>query len=115
MYTYKIKKILKIYDGDTITIEVDLGFGVTKKEKLRLAFIDAPEIRGESRPEGLKSRDWLREVLYSAEKEDKIIIARTIRDRKGKYGRYIAELFLDDTEGISINQRMINEGYALVY
>jgi micrococcal nuclease len=112
MYEYKVEKILKIYDGDTITVRIDLGFGVFKIEKIRLSFIDTPEIRGEERPEGLISRDWLRAVLYQAEKENKDIIIKTIRDRKGKYGRYLAEIFID---GKSINKEMLEEGLAEPY
>ncbi len=112
MYEYKIKEIKKIYDGDTITVVIDLGFGVTKLEKLRLAFIDAPEIRGDEREQGLVSRDWLRNELYTAVEKGTDIIIKTFRDRKGKYGRYIAEIFID---GISINQKMIQEDLAEVY
>ena len=112
MYTYRIKGFKKIYDGDTITVLIDLGFGVTKEEKIRLAFIDAPEIRGEERLEGLKSRDWLRERLLTAFNNGEEIIIRTLKDRKGKYGRYLGEIFIND---ISINKEMIQEGYALAY
>ena len=112
MYEYKIKEILKIYDGDTITVVIDLGFGVTKKEKLRLASIDAPELRGDERPAGLKSRDWLRAKIQSAVEDNTDIIIKTFRDRKGKYGRYIAEIYID---GVNINQQMITEGYAVAY
>jgi micrococcal nuclease len=112
MYTYKVKKILKIYDGDTITVEIDLGFGVYKKEKIRLAFINAPEIRGEERFEGLKSRAWLEDQLLAATRDGKDIIIRTLKDRKGKYGRYIGEIYIDD---VSINHKMIEEGFAVAY
>jgi len=110
MYEYKIRKILKIYDGDTITVEVELGFGVTKKEKLRLALINAPEMRGSEKDKGTLSRDWLREKLYSAEEQGKDIIIKTMKDKKGKYGRYIAEIFIDD---ISVNRELVNEGLAV--
>ena len=110
MFTYKIKEILKIYDGDTITVLIDLGFHVTKKEVLRFALIDAPEIRGLERPDGLKSRDWLRERLNTAVQENRDIIVKTSKDSKGKYGRYIAEIFIDD---ISINREIVNEGLAI--
>lgn len=112
MYEYKISKIHRVYDGDTITVDVDLGFGVTKYEKFRLALIDAPEIKGEERPDGLISRDWLLEKLYTAKNSGKDIIVKTFKDRKGKYGRYIGEIFID---GISINKLMITEGYAKAY
>ena len=108
MYEYKISKIHNIYNGDTITVDIELGFGIVKKEKFRLALINTPELRGDDRENGLISRDWLRERLGSAEE----IIIKTFKDRKGKYGRYIGELFIDD---ISVNKQMIAEGLAITY
>ena len=68
-------------------------------------------MRGEERPEGLISRDWLRERLNTAMTENGIII-RTHKDSKGKYGRYLAEIFVDD---ININKQMMAEGLAEAY
>jgi micrococcal nuclease len=112
MYHYKIIKIKSIYDGDTLIALIDLGFGVYKTEKLRLAFIDTPEIRGEERPAGLKARDYLRNLLFGAMEDGKEITIRTSKDRKGKYGRYIAEIFI---EGYSVNEKLLEEGYAEPY
>lgn len=109
MYEYKVKKILKIYDGDTITVDIDLGFGITKTDKLRLAMIDTPEVRGEEREEGLISRDWLRERLYTAEENGSEIIIKTYKDKQGKYGRYIAEVYVD---GVLINAELVTKGLA---
>ncbi len=110
MYEYKVKEIVKIYDGDTITVMIDLGFNVTKLEIIRLALIDTPEIRGDEREEGLISRDWLRERLYTAMEKGIDIYIRTNKDHKGKYGRYIGEIFIDD---ISINKQLVTEGLAI--
>ena len=52
-------------------MEIDLGFGVTKTEKLRFALINAPEVRGEEREQGLESRNWLRKRLFEAEEMGK--------------------------------------------
>ena len=109
MYTYKVHKVEKIYDGDTIKLWVDLGFNIIQLMTFRLALINAPEVRGEERTEGLKSRDWFRERMYTAESQDKEIIVKTYKDTKGKYGRYIAEIFIDD---ISINRQLVTEGLA---
>ena len=109
-YVYKVKEVSKVYDGDTITVIIDLGFNITIKEKIRLTLINAPEVRGIERPQGLKSRDYLREILYNAIKEEKTIIIKTLKDRKGKYGRYLGEIFIDD---ISINEKLVNDGYAV--
>ena len=60
MYEYKAK-IIDVYDGDTFTFEVDLGFSITVKEKIRLAGINTPEVRGKSKLEGIVVRDYVRE------------------------------------------------------
>jgi micrococcal nuclease len=95
--------VLYVYDGDTITVDAELGFTIHKEEKLRLARIDAPELRGDERPQGLESRDALRELIDG---ED-----ITFTDEgKGKYGRTIAEVFVQDT--INISDWLVRNGYA---
>ena len=107
IYAYKAE-ITKVYDGDTVTANIDLGFRTWRRgEKLRLWGIDAPEVRGESRPEGLKSRDALRERVLG-----KSVIVCTIKDKTGKYGRYLAEIFLDD---VNINHWLMEAGHAGPY
>lgn len=108
LYTYKAK-VIDIYDGDTITVLVDLGFHINITEKVRLSYIDAPEVRGIERTEGLKSKKWLENKIL-----DKWIVLKTNKDKKGKYGRYIAEIFIED-EYLSINEQMVNEGFAERY
>ena len=105
MYEYKVNKVIKVYDGDTITVEIDLGFGISKIDSFRLADLDAPEVRGEERPEGLISRDYLRERLDTTLD----IKIRTLKDKQGKYGRYIAELFIDE---VNINDELVKTGLA---
>lgn len=103
MYEYKAK-IIAVYDGDTVTAQIDLGMNVSVTEKLRLHNLDAPEIRGDERPDGLISRDRLREKIL-----DKEVIIKTFKDKTGKYGRYIAEIFLGEE---NINVWLITEGLA---
>ena len=110
MYEYKIKEITKIYDGDTITVILDLGFGISKKEIIRLFGIDTPEIRGVERPEGLKSRERLVELL----KEYPNTYIKTYKDKTGKYGRMLGDLIIPETKK-SINQMLVNEGLAVPY
>jgi micrococcal nuclease len=112
MYEYKLKEVKSIYDGDTITVYIDLGFGVTKLEKFRLAYINAPELRGPEREEGLISRNWLRERIETAMINNQTIIIKTKKDAKGKYGRYIADIIIN---GTSINLEAIELGYAKAY
>lgn len=92
-----------VYDGDTITTDIELGFGVKlDDQKIRLYGIDAPEVRGPEREEGLVSRDALRELIDG---KDVIIVDRG----KGKYGRIIAEVLLDT---INVSVWMVQNGYA---
>ena len=107
MYEYRAY-VKSVYDGDTITVDIDLGFGVLlQSQKIRLLKINAPEIRGSERKMGLISRDALREKI-----SDKWIVIKTTRDKKGKYGRWLGEIWIDE---VCINDWMISEGFASEY
>ena len=106
-YTYKARCV-SVYDVDTIMADIDLGCTVwIGNEPLRLAGINAPEVRGPSRPEGIKARDWLRERILG-----KSIIIQTQRDMKGKYGRFIATIW-EPAGGLSINDQLVQAGHAV--
>ncbi|MFH1527939.1 MAG: thermonuclease family protein [Bacteroidota bacterium] len=110
LYHYKAN-VISVYDGDTITVNIDLGMNVwANKEKIRFARIDAPEIRGKSREKGLKSRDYLRELLLN-----KKVILQTIKDRKEKYGRYLAEVWLEisDNNFVNVNDLLVEKNFAI--
>lgn len=113
MYEYKAK-VTNVYDGDTITIDIDLGMHAwMKDEKIRLYGINTPEIRGSEREQGLKSRDYLRDLIL-----DKEIILQTIKDKKEKHGRYLGVIWLFEIKDnkiikkININEKLVNDGYA---
>lgn len=110
-YTYRISDMHPIYtyDGDSITVLVDVGFNIFFKVKLRLWAIDTPELKGEERPLGLEVRDYLRDLIANSRNP---ITIRTYKDKTGKYGRYLAELFID---GINVNQHLIETGKAELY
>ena len=112
MYTYKVKNIISIYDADTVHVQVDLGFNIEFAIKVRLAWINAPEVRGDEREFGLISRDWLRERLLSAELEKRDIFIKTIKDKTEKYGRYLGEIYIDSLDTRSINDELVFEGFA---
>ena len=97
--------VIKVYDGDTITAIVDLGFSVKMKIKVRLAGINAPEVRGKSRPEGLKTRDFLRSLILN-----KDIVIKTTKDKKGKYGRYIGVIYMEDK---NVNEMLVEKQLAV--
>jgi len=105
MYTYRAK-ITDVYDGDTVTAVVDLGFRIQFEIKVRLSGIDTPEIRGEERLEGLISKKRVVDLILQ-----KDVILKTQRDKTEKYGRWLGEIFLPGEE-ISINQLLLNEGLA---
>lgn len=109
LYFYKAF-VTAVYDGDTITVDIDLGLKtLIKGEKIRLFGLNAPEIRGKERPLGLKSRDYLRELILGKE-----IFIETIKDKKGKYGRYLGNIFLEKSSGrfMNINKELIKKGFA---
>lgn len=109
LYHYKAK-IVEVYDGDTCTIDIDLGLHTwIKGEKIRLTRINAPELRGTERTKGLKSRDFLRSLILNKE-----VFIETIKDKKEKYGRYLADVWLEDDKGkfININDEIVKNGFA---
>ena len=115
MYTYRIKKINSVIDGDTIDCEIDLGFDISLNQRIRLAGIDTPESKTKDLVEkkwGLEAKEFLKTKLQ--ENKGQVIIKTEKADSTEKFGRIIGWLFLADSE-ISLNQIMINEGYAWVY
>lgn len=109
LYLYKAK-IISVYDGDTCHADIDLGLKVwLKNEKLRLLRINAPEMRGAEKERGKASRDFLRSLI-----DGKEVIVQTIKDRKGKYGRYLAEIWIEDAaqQWINVNDLMVADGFA---
>ena len=107
MYNYKIKEVIRVYDGDTVTVVVDQGFYNTKQIKVRLGRINTPEIRTrdlEEKKRGYIARDYLRSVIE--DNKDNLTITST---GKGKYGRWIGELFYGKT---NINDELVSLGYA---
>ena len=106
MYHYKAK-IIAVYDGDTVTAMVDLGFLHFQEMKLRLFGIDTPELRGEEREQGMVVRDLLREMIL-----DKEVEIHSYKDKQGKYGRYLATIVID---GLDINRWLLDEGHAQPY
>ena len=113
-YIYRIKSVLKVVDGDTIDASIDLGFDISLEKRIRLAGIDAPESRTTNLKEkalGLESKEWLKKTLEGAKD---IIIKTEKPDSTEKYGRIIGHLFINGQE-TSLNNQMIDEGYALPY
>ena len=112
MYTYFVKSVDRVVDGDTIDIIIDLGFDLTKKERVRLAGIDTPEKRTKNPKEkemGYQATEFLEMHLMEASK----LTVKT--EKEGKFGRMLGWLYKSEEDKMSINQIMIDKGYAWAY
>ena len=117
MYTYKISP-LKVVDGDTIDAEIDLGFDIKVKKRVRFVGINAPESRTrdlEEKAKGLAAKDRVKAIL--AENDIFTIESQEI----GKYGRVLGKIYLSRIDGrdsltqICLNDQLIKEGHGVEY
>jgi micrococcal nuclease len=114
MYEYRVKKVLKVVDGDTIDVDIDLGFDISFTSRVRLAGIDTPESRTTEKEEkvlGLEVKDRLKHLISTA---NTVVIRTEKPDSSEKYGRILGWLFLDGAEK-SVNEALIADGYAWGY
>ena len=114
MYEYYVRKVENVVDGDTIDVLIDLGFDILFQSRVRLAGIDTPESRTKDLAEktlGLESKEYLKKYLKDAKS---VVIKTEKMDSSEKYGRILGWVYVNgDTE--SINDKMINDGYAWGY
>ena len=117
MYNYKIKPI-KIIDGDTIDAEIDLGFDIKTKKRIRFAGINTPESRTrdlEEKARGLAAKDRVKQLLDGC--KNITLCSHGV----GKFGRCLGEIMLDMVDGqekltlVSLNELLIREGHAVEY
>ena len=105
-------------DGDTIDVLIDLGFDLSKKERVRIAGVDTPEKRTrdlEEKELGIDATNWLKDKLEGAiDGDDDLIIRTELVGGVGKYGRLLGWLYIGDST-VSLNEDMITEGYAWAY
>ena len=117
-YNFRVIKINRVVDGDTIDVTIDLGFDLYKKERVRVAGVDTPEKRTrdlEEKALGIDATNWLKEKLKDAiDGDDDLIIRTELVGGTGKYGRLLGWLYIGDGS-LSINEQMITEGYAFPY
>ena len=115
MYEYRCK-VVKIIDGDTVDVDIDLGFGVwLHKERIRLYGIDTPESRTrdlEEKKYGLAAKQFLTRMLN----DDGGILLKTHKDAEGKFGRILGELWrTTNYADQSINEYMVEKSHAVEY
>ena len=117
-YNFRVIKIDKVLDGDTIDVTIDLGFDLYKKERVRIAGVDTPEKRTrdlEEKALGIDATNWLKEKLKAGvDGDDDLTIRTELVGGVGKYGRLLGWLYIGDAE-VSLNEQMIEEGYAWEY
>ena len=116
MYEYRCK-ILRVVDGDTVDVDIDLGFGMwMHKERVRMMGIDTPESRTRDKVEkkfGLASKKYVKDMMPVGSKQVlKTQIDRSGEDKKGKFGRILGDFLID---GKKLTETMIKEGYGVVY
>ena len=114
MFEYKCN-LVKVIDGDTVDVDIDLGFGVwLRKQRIRLYGIDTPESRTRDKVEkvyGLAAKEFLVDMLSTGD-----MSIKTYKDSKGKFGRILGELFVKTSVGeLSINQSLVENNHAVRY
>ena len=111
-FVYKIAKVVRVVDGDTLDVIFDLGFDVMLKQRIRMFGIDTPESRTRDKVEkkfGLASKKYLKDNIAIA----KDVVCKThVRDARGKFGRVLGEIWCD---GTNMNKQMIEENMAVAY
>ena len=117
-YNFRVTKIKKVLDGDTIDVVIDLGFDLAKTERVRIAGVDTPEKRTRNLEEkalGIDATNWLKDKLNETIKgEDELVVRTELKGGVGKYGRLLGWIYVGDDE-FSLNEQMITEGYAWPY
>ena len=118
-YNFRVTEIVKVLDGDTIDVLIDLGFDLFKKERVRIAGVDTPEKRTrdlEEKALGIDATNWLKKKLEDtiAGDGDELTIRTELVGGTGKYGRLLGWLYINE-DLISLNEQMITEGYAWAY
>ena len=117
MYTYKAK-LVKVVDGDTIDVTIDLGFDVSVKKRVRFEGINAPESRTRDLKEkalGLAAKDRVKAIL---EENSCFTLEST---EIGKYGRVLGKIHINTLDGdecltqVCLNDQLIKEKHAVAY
>lgn len=119
-YIYKAI-VTDVYDGDTITVDIELGFYTTlRDQKIRLFGINAPEVKGADKTKGMEVRDWVRKEILGKE-----IVLKSIKDKQEKYGRLLGIILYSQNDTlnekiesenlINLNHQLISMGYGHTY
>lgn len=111
MYEYKIEKIIRVVDGDTVDVLIDLGFKTFLKKRIRIYGINTPETRTRDKKEkelGFKAKERVEEILYG--NKDLIIQSHG----EGKFGRVLGDIYFSE-EKVNLGELLVSEGHAEEY
>ena len=111
MYEYGCK-VTRVVDGDTIDVDLDLGFDIIYKCRVRLYGIDTPESRTRDKDEKARGKLAAKFLQDAISNGNHVILQTQLKDSKGKFGRVLASVIVD---GIDINQQMIEKYMAVKY
>ena len=112
VYTYRVKEVVKVIDGDTIDVQLDIGFASYLRKRLRFLGVDTYEVRGDEKEKGLLAKARLIEVLDAADQ----IYVQTVMDSQGKYGRLLAWVWVENDGKLTlVNTQLIEEGHGVAY
>lgn len=111
LYQY-LATVGRVVDGNTISVDVDLGFGVwMHKTEMRLVGVKTPSMKGETMKQGVAAAKFLQETLKDRER----ILVKTSYDPTGKYDGWLAIVFIwddDEEDWVSVNQMIIDAGHG---
>ena len=109
LYNYNAR-VIEVFKGDKIRVDIDVGMSIwVRMEPIKLGRIKTPEMQGPEEADGKKARDFLAEKIVGKE-----ILIGTAKDKKGKSGQYLGEIWLkDDDKWININDLMVDSGHAV--
>ncbi len=106
-YCYRAK-VIKVVDGDTIDVQIDVGFDTHIYKRLRLLGVDTWELRGDEREKGLVAKERMEHLVL-----EKDVFVQTEMDGEGKYGRVLAWVWLEtESEHLNVNNLLIEEGHG---
>ena len=106
--------LLKVVDGDTVDLMVDLGFDVHHRIRVRLYGVNTPESRTTNALEkaaGLKAKQFAHDWM----EQNPVVVIQTLKDKNEKYGRILANIYSDDNKTKCLNEELIAGGFAKAY
>ena len=113
-YVYKVHSVDRVVDGDTVDLIIDLGFSIFTNQRIRIADINTPELRGgtdETKNKARIAKARVEELLSTGD-----IYIKTKKDKTGKYGRYLGYIYVSkDNTDINVGEVLLNEGLAVPY